>query len=482
MKKLSLILIGCLIAACARTDSGVLSKRHGVLVVAIDCLRADRTSLHGYDRETTPFLDSLSEESLVFERHYAVTPDLLPSHISLLTGCDPRLAMRPIELAGDGRHFSLPKIVPRLARTYLANGYRTAAFSDSLGFSARQGFEGGFEEFLNYREGEKNPEQDFGLVGVSIRFKRWLRELGDDESWFAYMQVHDLERIWRQEDPANDRRFAPRTELDYVPPLSASTASFFAVPRRRWNGAPTTMGEYEARYEGNLRECDQILGRIVSWLQRKGYWETTTLVVTGTYGISFGEAGLLLSSETLTEGDLRVPWLIRPEPGLNLPVNQRIDQLTCALDLAPTLIDLSGLDVPSGMHGISHEPAVRGFESDLRKRVFAEGGIYEGFAVVTRGEHLLRLSADSLASASLRRSFFGTDTPQAAGVKLEFSVEASEPGTGRKLDLPPERVEQLTRSGLAWARWVRKARDVVHGVEDNEDVRAELVRRGLLAE
>lgn len=453
-----------------------------MLVVAIDCLRADRMSLHGYDRETTPFLDSLSEESLVFERHYAVTPDLLPSHISLLTGCDPRLAMRPIELAGAGEHMFLPKSVPRLARTYLANGYRTAAFSDSLGFSARYGFKGGFEEFLNFREGEKDPEHDFGLVGVSIRFKRWLRELGDDQNWFAYMQVQDLERIWRQEDPANDRRFAPRPELDYVPALSASTNSFFAIPRRRWNESATTMGEYEARYEGNLRECDQLLGRIVSWLQLKGYWETTTLVVTGTYGIGFGEAGLLLTSDTLTEGDLRVPWLIRPEPSLRLPVNQRIDQLTCAIDLAPTLIDLSGLVVPSGMHGLSHEPAIRGKESDLRKRVFAEGGIYEGFAVVTRDEHLLRLSANTLTPASLRRSFFGVNARATTAARLELSVEAREPGTGRLLELAPEQVQRLTRAGLAWARWVRKARDVTHGIDDDEDTRAELIRRGLLAE
>ncbi len=480
MTKPFLILACTLLAACAPSPPNAGRERRGVLVIAVDAMRGDRTSLLGYDRETTPFLDSLADESLVFERHYAAAPDALASHASILTGCDPRVAVHPAIPGISDPRLLVPSAVPRLARTFLANGYRTAAFSDSLDFSARHGLEGGFEEFLNFREGDMDPEQDFGLVGVSIRFKRWLRGLGDQEDWFAYLQVSDLERIWRQEDPANDRRFAPRPELDYVPPLAAGSNSFFAVPRRRWNQSASTLGEYEARYEGNLRECDQNLARVVTWLKSKGYWETTTLVITGTYGLGFGEAGVTLSSDTLLEGDLRTPWLVRPQRTLGIPVDQRIDQVTSAIDIAPTLIDLFGLELPPGIHGLSHKPAIFGEESDLRERAFAAGGVFEGYAVITKAEHFLRVSPGSLGSSSLFRSYFGFEKGSVEASEIPSITEAREPGTGLVLSLSEEHSERLTREGLGWFRWIREARDVLQGAEVDEETRAELLRRGLI--
>jgi uncharacterized sulfatase len=469
-----------LLSACGGGSSSAAVQRHGVLVVAIDCLRADRTSLAGYDRDTTPFLDSLASESVVFDRHYTVTPDVLPSHASLLTGCDPRIGNRPRLVGLGGQSLFLPRIVPRLSRTFLAGGYRTAAFPDSPGFSASHGFESGFEQFLNFSEGNSGEAADHGLVAVASRFQRWLRGLGESENWFAYMQVQDLERIWIQEDPANDRRFDPRPELDFVPPLSANNQSFFAVPRSRWNGGASTLGEYEARYDGNLRECDQTLGRLVTWLKLKGYWETTTLVVTGTYGIGFGEEGLFLESGMLTESDLRVPWLIRPAPSLGLPTNLRVDQLTNALDIAPTLLEICNLGIPQGMHGLSHLEAIHGTKSDLRQYSFAAGGVLEGFAVVTKQDHFLRLKPGALTSRALRISYFGSQEgpPQE---EEGNRIELRESSSGARLELSPERMDRLTQAGLAWFRWIKKAQDHVHGVGVDEETRMELLRRGLVS-
>ncbi len=476
----NLILACCLAVACAPASPEAANERRGVLVVAVDCMRADRMSLYGYDRETTPFLDSLAKESLVFTRHYAVTPEVFPSHASVLSGCDPRIANRPLVSKDLGASLFLPRSAPRLARTFLANGYRTAAFSDDPGFSATHGFESGFEEFLNFREGEMDPSLDFGMAGVSIRFKRWLRGLGENENWFAYLHVRDLERIWLQEDPANDRRFAPRSELDFVPPLSANNTSFHAVPKRRWNGGAFTLGEYQARYEGNLRECDQNLGRVMSWLRNKGYWETTTLVVIGTYGISFGEEGLLLESRSLAEHDLRVPWIVRPAPNLRVPVPLRVDELTSTLDIAPTLIELCGLKRPRGMHGISLRGAVFGQEQERREQVFAAGGLFDGFAVVTRDEHFVWRSADTLEPDSLRRSYFGARRGSNEGEEAYF-VDAREPRTGRMLDLADERVEVLWDAGSSWFQWIKQAQLALQGGEVDEQTVAELVRRDLVA-
>jgi len=188
----------------------------------------------------------------------------------------------------------------------------------------------------------------------------------------------------------------------------------------------------------------------------------------------------MLSGKTLAEGGLRVPWLVRPDPGLDVPVGIRIDQVTSAIDLAPTLIELSGLRVPEGMHGISHRDAVFGEDADLREHAFAAGGSFSGFAVMGKESHFTRQSRDSLAQPSLHRSYFGLD-PTAESAALEpISVEAVEPLTGSPLQLSPERLEELTLAGQDWFRWIQKTRDVVQGIDDDVETRTELVRRGLL--
>lgn len=448
--------------------------------MAVDCLRGDTTSLLGYDRETTPFLDSIAGESLVFEQHYSVTPDRLPSHGSLLTGCDPRIGNRPAlpGLPGDSLYF--PEKVPRLARSFLAAGYRTAAFPDSPRFSASLGFESGFEKLITFGASPDESSVDRGMSAVAHRFERWLRSLGSDESWFAYMQVQDLERIWHFEDPVNDRRFDPRPELDFVPPLSANSSSFFAVPKRLWSGAALTVGEYQARYEGNLREFDQRLGHLVGWLQRKGLWDSTTLVITGTHGVGFGEEGIYLESKTLTASDLRVPLLIRPAPGLRLPTGTRFDQLSCHLDIAPTLLELSGLKIPKGMHGLSLETLIKEGGDGPRRHVFAQGGFFEGFAVISKQDHFLRISMRSNNNTALRSSYFGSPERFAQGGD-GYHMELRNIETGEPLPLQDERAIWLTNVGSTWFRWIRKAQLYVYDRPTDEETQLELLRRGLIA-
>jgi arylsulfatase A-like enzyme len=65
-----------------------------VLVIAIDGLRADHVGCYGHDRPTTPTLDALFADGVRFQEAFATAPTLLPSHVSLFTGCDPNVARR----------------------------------------------------------------------------------------------------------------------------------------------------------------------------------------------------------------------------------------------------------------------------------------------------------------------------------------------------------------------------------------------------
>ncbi len=107
----------------------------GTLVIAIDALRWDRTSLGRTDRDTTPFLAKLAKTSISFDDTWTCHPTRFDAHIGLLTGCDPIIARRPPFVSGDGAPaINLPRVVPPAAPSvpvsFLAGGYSTAAFVD----------------------------------------------------------------------------------------------------------------------------------------------------------------------------------------------------------------------------------------------------------------------------------------------------------------------------------------------------------------
>ena len=91
----AVLLLAVLLQACA-PDSPALAEKgreirsgvgNGVLILVIDALRSDHTTMGGYGRNTTPRLAALGEsEGTIFTNAWAAAPDMLPSHVSLLTG------------------------------------------------------------------------------------------------------------------------------------------------------------------------------------------------------------------------------------------------------------------------------------------------------------------------------------------------------------------------------------------------------------
>jgi arylsulfatase A-like enzyme len=467
---LALALIG--LSACG---SGAEPGRHGrgVLVLAIDALRADHLEAQGYDRETMPRLVELAEEGALFADAWAAAPELVPSHASLLTGCDPGLARRPplpdgTELAEAARWW-VPEALPRLARELLLAGFSTAAFVDHPSLSPVYGFEAGFEHFTGYRVDTKSYELGFESVGE--KFLRWMQGLGRQQDWFAYVHVNDLERLWRvaEGDPKWETWFEPREELGAVPPVAEADRVFFAVSRRRWErGGIYSLGVYEARYDGALRRTNGLVHRLLLGIREQGWWPHTTVVVVGTYGFGFGESGLLLDAGTLTDVDLHVPLIVRPatwvagaEKGL------RSERLASLVDVAPTVLELCGVPIPADMQGRSLAPLLRGTDEPVRERAFASGGVSPGFAVIEPRWRYERVAPGAHHPGVLVESWFGEGPPDRVEYREHLVERASGAPPG---DLFPswdgpgaaEEAARLRREGDEHLRAIDAQRAALH--------------------
>ena len=396
------------VAACAGpVDEGATGR--GVLIIAVDALRADHLSGYGYD------LEEFAKAGVTFSNAWSTGPGMIPAHISLLTGCDSVIG-RPLPLPnGDGTMLKplfpwlVPADVPRVAQSFLAEGWSTAAFVDHSSISSLRGFDQGFRDYFDFGEDAHEGIPLLGFERVGLRFIEWLRDRDSDEDWFAYVHLRDLERVWEQGGAAEDLQFVPRPELSAVPPVGQRGPIFFAVPISRWKGPELSLGEYEALYDDALVQLDWDLDNLFQHIEGTGWGRNTTIAVAGSYGLGFGESGLILDTGTLSDVDLHVPVIVRPALGMELERGRVVEQTMSLMDVAPTLLELAGIVPPAGMHGISHARAIRAATEPRPRYVFAAGALPGEFAVMNERYCYERSLPGSGGRARLSASWYGAD-------------------------------------------------------------------------
>ena len=451
---------------------------------AIDGLRADHVQALGYDRPTTPTLDGLAREGVLFREAFTSAPQVLPAHVALMTGCEPTVARRflPNEFEGlSERRWRIPARVPQLAVELLAAGYATAAFLDDPLLSEVHGFGPGFQRFEVLDEETAQSWEGPQPTRVVDHLQKWLRSLPAGRPWFAYVHFAELERFWSRPQRENENYFAPRPELSDVPPVGSTDSVLFAVPRSHWRGGSRTLGQYEAAYDGEIHGLDVELERLFASLRRLGRFDSTSIHVVGSYGMQFGEAGLYLSAGRYSMADLRVPWIVRPRASLGLPTGRSIVGPVSLIDLAPTILELEGLPVPVGMHGLSLAGALRAPEGKLPERpfVFASCGIQEGCALISQHLCLEYLVPAGTADAQLRRSWFGEWVDLVVAPTLRFY-------DWRRTPYPPlssgqgsegENLAPLRAAAVDWLRDLNDARVFLQAPPGRSGLPPEAIQR-----
>lgn len=454
-----------LLPGCDRGEPGstVPEEGQGLLLVVVDGLRADRLSCNGYGRATTPRIDGLASEGVLLTRTISASPQIAPSHAALLSGSDANLARRSGAQWGQAtvdQPWYLPPSVPRLPVELAVAGFRTAAFGSHPGFAPVNGHTAGFQTFFPrwptaIGEPLATAEETLGDV------RRWFGTLGRDEPWFAYVQLAGLEDAFRYPDPRWSGYFEPRPGRGWVPPSGLTVPSLFAVAPGRTDGTLQSIGDYEARYDGALRGIDAALGELLDQLDQLGRLERTTVCLIGSCGMQFGEAGLILDHGRLSVADLHVPFLLRPALGRPSRRGERLDLLASTMDVAPTLLDLHGLEVPADMLGVSLADLVDPERpvSALRKFAVANCGIQEGGAIFS-ADHVLEVTLPGrVAEGELIRAWYGDLDVHDDVVEERFYNWIEEPFPALN-DLAPANGPEAAAFEAAGFHWTLRVRDL----------------------
>ncbi len=326
--------------------------------MTVDTLRADFLGAYGFAAETSPHLDALARESVVFERALAASSRTAPSHASILTS---RWVRR--HSVGWGNGSTRLSGIPTLAERFREAGYETAAFVGNVTLKKRVGLDAGFDLYDDeLPDAEVNRRRIFERVAerTAARALAWLAREGE-EPRFLWVHFQDPHGPYTP-PPAHAGLELGDALPDRELPALAGNRGRHGIPAYQVLGDLRRLARYAERYAGEIRYFDAWLGRLLAGFDARP--RPGVVLLTADHGESFGEEGWYLSHGHRTSPDQAwVPFLLRApglEPGRHAePVHH--------VDVMPTLLELAGLPAPEGIDGVALGPALR--EGRLPRRV-----------------------------------------------------------------------------------------------------------------
>jgi arylsulfatase len=299
-----------------------------VLFVILDAGRARSFGAYGYPRETTPEIDKLASEGVVFERVYTPAVYTLGAMSSVWTSQYPDRHHSEVSFSAR-----LPKDRLTLAELLSAQGVHTAGFVANAVAGKLFGFDRGFSEFHEVFRTHGSRGDVFRQV-----LPDWLRK-NRDRRFFAYVHFREPHFPYDPEPPF-DTRFGPDGP---IPKAARRDSAFF----QDVNQGRRTFSEEEREhlvrlYDGNLAYADQEVGAIVRALEAEGLLERTLVIVAADHGEGLLEHGWIGHNVQVFEPSVRVPLVVRFPKGTG-PANRRVPALSDLLDVAPTIADVFGV-------------------------------------------------------------------------------------------------------------------------------------------
>jgi len=383
--KYALGVAGLLVVACAcgvgfsakmpalpKRDQAKTGQRPNVVLIVMDTVRADHTSVYGYDRDTTPFLRELAKEATLYTRAFAVSDFTLPTHASMFTGLYPRTHGAYYAPPNYPNGLPLSQRFTTMAEVLQANGYRAAGIVANAGYlSTSMGFSQGFELFDS-----RLPER-VAAPSRSPYLRRRVHELLD-----RFVSTADFEPTTRRAQEINHEAetflnqvdgpfflflnymdahnpYAPPSPFDRQYPCSYPTIE--RAERARAAMEPVLTGKRDllpeertciaSGYDGAITYLDSQIRELIGSLRKRGLYENTLLMITSDHGEALGTRNQLgHGGVSVYQNEVNIPLLVK-YPGVN--PEARVNAEASQVDLLPTVLEAASIAEPAGLQGIS---------------------------------------------------------------------------------------------------------------------------------
>jgi arylsulfatase A-like enzyme len=343
-----------------------------VILITIDCLRADHLSCLGYSKETTPTLDNLATEGILFSQAISTGTSTPISFPGILASTYPQYRLED--------HRWLPKDKLLISEILKREGYKTAAFHSTPFLSSYYSYDHGFDVFYDSfifehaKISEKMMGKRYELYKVAALKAKFLFSMLTS-SGTPYKKAEPINRRAIQWLKSNTDNFFlwlhyMDTHPPYLPPkkyLPKQIISRFGAKKvtRKMILSREKITDEELKslmhlYESSIRYVDQEISSFLNKLKKMGIYDSTFIIVTADHGEEFREHGKIghgRPRQKPYEELIHVPLIVRG-PGLHRRIIS--DQVVSLLDIPPMILDL--LDIPEEIkyQGKSLLPVIRG--------------------------------------------------------------------------------------------------------------------------
>ena len=299
-----------LLAVWLSRDTGYSPENiRNILLISIDTCRADYLGCYGYKHKTTPNIDTLADQAILFENVVSPVPMTLPAHASMFTGTIP-----PYHGIHDNLSYRLDQSNITLAQILKENGFTTAAIVSAFVMDSRFGLDKGFDSY-----NDKFEEQHTVLAGFNERkgdettriALNWLDQ-HKDEKFFLLLHYYD-----------------PHDEYEPPEPF----ASKFS----------------DNLYAGEIAFTDHCIGQVLEKIKQLQLDDTTLIIITADHGEMLGEHGEFSHAYFIYQPVVKVPLIFK------LPRQHKAEifrETVGLVDIVPTICGLLDIEIPKDIHGV----------------------------------------------------------------------------------------------------------------------------------
>jgi len=356
-----------------------------IILLTLDTVRADHMATYGYFRQTTPFLDKLAQDSVVFDNAAVQIPYTTGSHISMLTSRYPsEIGISKVGAQFDPKHTTLTKILKNnnyLTAAFISSFVLDRAFTRSLNFDV-------YDDVYSFRLWlarsnifillEATPFSGFLPGSLAVNDQRRADAVTSSAiQWLGHCPQNRPLFLWVH-------YFDPHFPLDPPPPFNRefqTTPALNSFLNKRANlevwetklkFKPEMIFQENNLYDGELAFMDHWIEQLFGSLEeRRNRLKNAYVFVISDHGFSLSEHYYFGKVSQLYDPVVRIPFFIRLPDGKKRRIHDQVE----AIDLMPTVLDLLGLDSPPETRGRSLVPLIKGKQLEPRP-AFSESLAY----------------------------------------------------------------------------------------------------------
>jgi arylsulfatase A-like enzyme len=315
-------------------DKGSGNKPN-IILISIDTLRADHLSCYGYERETTPSTDTLSQDSVLFTHAYSPSPSTLPSHMSMLTSLYPtNHGLVTMPLGGpQGDVLRLDPAIMTLSDLMRTKDYVTAAFTGGAQISSQFGFSKGFDF---YQENKGSILKDTA-ENLTEKVSEWLLT-NQDKKFFLFLHTYQVHAPYIPPSPYNDiflNNNAKWRKADLIEILSSRQGKYSRL-------TPDERENLVALYDGEIKYTDELFIRpLISQLKKLGLYDQSMIILTADHGEEFYEHKGWEHGHSLYNENIHVPLIIKFPHSKHR--GKKVESTARLIDILPTILEEVGI-------------------------------------------------------------------------------------------------------------------------------------------